>query len=62
MTYIGSKSIELQQRAMKVAPLGVNSNFRYWGEGAVGLFGDRSHNACYPCGARLYRAGSYPQI
>jgi glutamate-1-semialdehyde 2,1-aminomutase len=27
------KSIELQQRAFKSMPLGVNSNFRYWGEG-----------------------------
>ena len=27
------KSRQLQQRAMKVLPLGVNSNFRYWGEG-----------------------------
>jgi glutamate-1-semialdehyde 2,1-aminomutase len=29
----GAKSRELQQRARKVMPLGVNSNFRYWGEG-----------------------------
>jgi glutamate-1-semialdehyde 2,1-aminomutase len=28
-----SKSRTLQQRARKVMPLGVNSNFRYWGEG-----------------------------
>ena len=35
MKYIGSKSIAMQQRAMKVAPLGVNSNFRFWGEGAT---------------------------
>ncbi|MCS7010018.1 MAG: aspartate aminotransferase family protein [Anaerolineales bacterium] len=28
-----SKSQALQQRARKVMPLGVNSNFRYWGEG-----------------------------
>ena len=27
------KSIALQRRAMQVLPLGVNSNFRYWGEG-----------------------------
>jgi len=27
------KSNALQQRAFKVMPLGVNSNFRYWGEG-----------------------------
>jgi glutamate-1-semialdehyde 2,1-aminomutase len=27
------KSKELQSRASKVMPLGVNSNFRYWGEG-----------------------------
>ncbi|MBE0683866.1 MAG: aspartate aminotransferase family protein [Anaerolineales bacterium] len=29
----GSKTQSLQQRAQKVLPLGVNSNFRYWGEG-----------------------------
>ncbi|MBI3165526.1 MAG: aminotransferase class III-fold pyridoxal phosphate-dependent enzyme, partial [Chloroflexi bacterium] len=29
----GSKTQALQQRALKVAPLGVNSNFRFWGEG-----------------------------
>jgi glutamate-1-semialdehyde 2,1-aminomutase len=28
-----AKSIALQKRASKVMPLGVNSNFRYWGEG-----------------------------
>jgi glutamate-1-semialdehyde 2,1-aminomutase len=28
-----SKSKVLQQRAQKVMPLGVNSNFRYWGDG-----------------------------
>ncbi len=27
------KNAEVQQRARKVLPLGVNSNFRYWGEG-----------------------------
>ncbi|MCS6994822.1 MAG: aspartate aminotransferase family protein [Anaerolineales bacterium] len=27
------KNVELQQRAKQVLPLGVNSNFRYWGEG-----------------------------
>jgi len=29
----GSKTQALQQRAQKVVPLGVNSNFRYWGDG-----------------------------
>ena len=33
MDFMGSKSQALQQRAQKVIPLGVNSNFRYWGEG-----------------------------
>lgn len=33
MNIAGLKSIELQKRAEKVLPLGVNSNFRYWGEG-----------------------------
>lgn len=28
-----TKSQELQKRAQKITPLGVNSNFRYWGEG-----------------------------
>ena len=28
-----TKSNDLQKRALKVIPLGVNSNFRYWGEG-----------------------------
>lgn len=27
------KAVALQKRAMKVMPLGVNSNFRFWGEG-----------------------------
>jgi glutamate-1-semialdehyde 2,1-aminomutase len=29
----GSKTQSLQQRAQRVLPLGVNSNFRFWGEG-----------------------------
>ncbi len=29
----GSKTQSLQERAQKVLPLGVNSNFRFWGEG-----------------------------
>src|SRR5258708_38327961 len=29
----GSKTQALQKRAMEVMPLGVNSNFRFWGEG-----------------------------
>ncbi len=33
MTIAGPKSQALQKRAQKVIPLGVNSNFRYWGEG-----------------------------
>src|SRR5215207_6347053 len=28
----GSKTQSLQQRAQKVMPLGVNSNFRFWGD------------------------------
>jgi glutamate-1-semialdehyde 2,1-aminomutase len=35
MSYIGKKSIALQQRAKPVLPLGVNSNFRYWGDGTT---------------------------
>jgi glutamate-1-semialdehyde 2,1-aminomutase len=33
MSLAGPKSRELQKRAQKVLPLGVNSNFRYWGDG-----------------------------
>ena len=33
MSLVGEKSNSLQKRAQKVMPLGVNSNFRYWGEG-----------------------------
>lgn len=33
MSMFGAKSQSLQKRAQKVIPLGVNSNFRYWGEG-----------------------------
>lgn len=33
MSIVGPKSQALQQRAFKVMPLGVNSNFRFWGEG-----------------------------
>ena len=44
MSYIGSKSKALQQRAMKVVPLGVNSNFRFWGEGTT-LYMDRAKGA-----------------
>lgn len=29
----GQKTQSLQKRAQKVLPLGVNSNFRFWGEG-----------------------------
>jgi len=32
------KNAALQQRASKVLPLGVNSNFRYWGEGVTPYF------------------------
>ena len=33
MSLVGPKSQSLQKRAQKVLPLGVNSNFRYWGDG-----------------------------
>ena len=33
MSLVGPKSQSLQKRAQKVMPLGVNSNFRYWGDG-----------------------------
>ena len=32
MSLVGPKSIALQERAQRVLPLGVNSNFRYWGD------------------------------
>ena len=41
MSYTGQKSKALQQRAMTVAPLGVNSNFRFWGEGTT-LYMDKA--------------------
>jgi glutamate-1-semialdehyde 2,1-aminomutase len=33
MGLFGPKTVSLQQRAQKVLPLGVNSNFRFWGDG-----------------------------
>ncbi len=33
MELVGPKSRSLQKRAQAILPLGVNSNFRYWGEG-----------------------------
>lgn len=33
MTIAGPKSQSLQKRAQEIVPLGVNSNFRYWGQG-----------------------------
>ncbi len=44
MGYVGPKSKELQQRALKVAPMGVNSNFRFWGEGET-LYMDKAKGA-----------------
>ena len=44
MSYVGPKSKSLQQRALEVAPLGVNSNFRYWGEAAT-LYMERAKGA-----------------
>ncbi len=35
MSLAGPKSQSLQKRAQKILPLGVNSNFRYWGEGVT---------------------------
>lgn len=39
MTITRTKSIALQQRAYKVTPLGVNSNFRFWGDGITPYMG-----------------------
>jgi glutamate-1-semialdehyde 2,1-aminomutase len=39
-----SKSNALQQRALNVMPLGVNSNFRYWGDG-ITPYMDRAKGA-----------------
>jgi len=33
MSFIGPKGQALQKRAQQTVPLGVNSNFRYWGDG-----------------------------
>lgn len=35
MDLVGPRSQELQIRAQRVMPLGVNSNFRFWGEGTT---------------------------
>lgn len=44
MNYVGPKSKALQQRALEVVPLGVNSNFRFWGEGTT-LYMDKAKGA-----------------
>ena len=44
MSYVGPKSRALQKRAFDVIPLGVNSNFRFWGEGAT-LYMDKAKGA-----------------
>ncbi len=44
MSRVGLKSQDLQKRAGKVIPLGVNSNFRYWGE-AITPYVDRARGA-----------------
>jgi glutamate-1-semialdehyde 2,1-aminomutase len=40
----GSQTNALQKRAQQVMPLGVNSNFRYWGEG-ITPYVDRAKGA-----------------
>ena len=44
MNYVGENSKALQKRAQKVVPLGVNSNFRFWGDGAT-LYLDKAKGA-----------------
>ncbi|HUH96736.1 MAG TPA: guanitoxin biosynthesis PLP-dependent transaminase GntE [Anaerolineales bacterium] len=44
MSLVGPQSRALQQRAERVLPLGVNSNFRYWGEGLT-PYVDRAQGA-----------------
>lgn len=44
MSLIGPRSQLLQERAEKVLPLGVNSNFRYWGQG-ITPYVDRAKGA-----------------
>lgn len=44
MSLAGPKSRSLQKRAEKVMPLGVNSNFRYWGDG-ITPYVDRAKGA-----------------
>jgi glutamate-1-semialdehyde 2,1-aminomutase len=39
VSLVGPKSQSLQKRALKVMPLGVNSNFRYWGDGQTPYVG-----------------------
>ena len=44
MSLVGPRSIALQERAQRVMPLGVNSNFRYWGNG-ITPYVDRAKGA-----------------
>ena len=44
MSLVGPQSQVLQKRAQKVLPLGVNSNFRFWGEG-ITPYVDRAKGA-----------------
>ncbi|MBI2759292.1 MAG: aspartate aminotransferase family protein [Chloroflexi bacterium] len=44
MSVAGPNSQSLQKRAQKVLPLGVNSNFRYWGEG-ITLYVEKAKGA-----------------
>jgi glutamate-1-semialdehyde 2,1-aminomutase len=44
MSYVGPNSKALQKRALEVVPLGVNSNFRFWGEEAT-LYMDKAKGA-----------------
>ena len=45
-----AKSQALQKRAQTVVPLGVNSNFRYWGDGSDALHVEGKGRISVGCG------------
>ena len=54
MSLVGPKSIALQERAARVLPLGVNSNFRYWGDRMTPYVGRAKGAYLWDVDARRY--------
>jgi len=54
----GTKTQALQLRAQKVLPLGVNSNFRYWGQG-ITPYVDRAIAEIDPVERAILRLGAF---